>query len=203
MGTDVASFARQLKEDGIEAAKKEADKLIEAARAKAKEIQDEAKASISRMEKEAQEQIDRDRKKAEADLKLVGRDLVLGVRKTIEETAAALLKQSVSKALSTEDTVKTGLLELLKTQKTGREWELALGPTVGKKLATTVVEDLFKQAGALAKLKSALEKEGFQLTSKGGTEVIEVTEDSVVEAFRRLLSPELAIILGQKTPAAR
>jgi vacuolar-type H+-ATPase subunit H len=43
MGTDVASFAKQLKEDGIDAARKEAEKIVADAKKEAGKILENAR----------------------------------------------------------------------------------------------------------------------------------------------------------------
>lgn len=197
MGTDVAAFAKQLREDGIDAAKKEAEGILADARKEAKKLLDSAKAEIEKMEKDAETRIAQKRSNSEAEIQLSARDLMNSFRKRIEEVGSNLLKGKVSEALDDKEVVKNAISELLKTQKTGQEWELALGEKVGKPLADTVVS-LFKGNDASVKLAETLKKSGFELRSEKGHEVIEVTEDSVIESFKKLFSPELKKILETK-----
>jgi len=202
MATDVAEFAKQLKEEGIEAARLEADKIIAEANAKAEQIIKEAKSSTQKMLQETEAEISRKFQRSEAELKLVARDLILNVKRQIEQVAQDLLKGKTAQLLSSEEVIRAALMELIKCQKTGKEWELALGPTVGEPLAQTVVDELFKSHEAQLKLTDGFKKSGFQLKTKAGTEVIEVSDDSIADAFRRLLSPELQKILDAKVEAA-
>jgi V/A-type H+-transporting ATPase subunit E len=201
MATDVAAFAKQLKEEGIEAAKREAETIISEAKAKAGRIIAEANGAAQKMKEDAAAEISRDRQRSEAELRLAARDQILGVKQQIERVASALLKEKVAQALSTEEVVKSALLELVRSQKTGREWELSLGPTVGKPLAQAVVDELFKTDGAKVKLAEGLKRAGFELKTHAGTEVIDVSDESVTEVFRRLLSPELQKILDAELAA--
>jgi V/A-type H+-transporting ATPase subunit E len=201
MATDVAEFARQLKEEGIEAAKKEAESIIAEAKAKAGEILAEAKSSAEKFQQVAQEEIARNRQRSEAELGRTARDLILGLKSQVEQVAAVLLREQVGQAFAMEEVVKAAIMELVRTQKTGRAWELALGPTVGKTLAEAVVADLFRTAGAEVKLGEGFKRAGFELRVQGESEVIEVSDASVAEAFRRLLSPELQKILDAKVQA--
>ncbi|GAB4278034.1 MAG: hypothetical protein Kow0029_21090 [Candidatus Rifleibacteriota bacterium] len=198
MGTDVAAFAKQLREDGIDAAKKEAEKILADARKEAKKLIDNARAEIEKIEKDSEARIAQKRANSEAELQLAARDLMNDFRKRIEEIGSQLLKGKVAEALNEKDVVKNAISELIKTQKKGQEWEIALGSKVAKPLAETVVS-LFKEKEAAVKLGEELKKAGFELRSGKGNEVIEVTEDSVTEAFRRLLSPELKKILEAKS----
>lgn len=193
MAMDVATFTKQLREDGVAAARQEADKIIAEAKQRAQAIESEGRQAAAQAMKEGEAKVMKDRQRAEAELKLAARDLLLGVKKRIEAVAVLLLKEKIGTALSSADVVKTALVELLKQQKTGLEWELSLGPTVGKSLAEAAVNDLFKSGQAKAKLGLALTQEGFALRDK--TEVLEVTEESVAEACRRLMSVELQKLL--------
>ena len=195
MALDVATFAKQLKEDGINAARIEGEKLIAEANARAEAIRREAEAATAKMKQQAEQDIAHNRARVDAELKLAARDLLLGVKKEIETIAAVLLKGEVTKALSTEEVVKSALTELLRNRQAGTEWELALGPTVGKSLTEAVVKDLFKKETAEVKLVEGLKQAGFELKAKATAQVLEVTEDSVTQSFRRLLSAEMAAYL--------
>jgi V/A-type H+-transporting ATPase subunit E len=197
MGTDVAAFAKQLKEDGIDAARKEADSLLSDANQKGKKIIADAKIEAEKMLKDAELEITNKKHRSEAEMQLVARDLMNGLKKRIEDVGAALLKGKVAEQLNTEEVIKSSISELLKNQETGKEWELALGKKVAKPLAGAVVS-LFKEKGATARMAEELNKAGFELRSDSGTEVIEVTEDSVTEAFKKLLSPELKKIIEKE-----
>ncbi len=197
MGTDVAAFAKQLKEDGIDAAKKEAESLLSEANQKGKKIIADAKVEAEKMLKDAELEITNKKHRSESEMQLVARDLMTGLKKRIEDVGASLLKGKVAEQLNTEEVIKSSISELLKNQETGREWELALGKSVAKPLAE-VVANLFKEKGATVKMAEGLNKAGFELRSDSGTEVIEVTEDSVTEAFKKLLSPELKKIIEKE-----
>lgn len=194
MGTDVAAFAKQLKEDGIDAAKNEAEGILAEARKEADKLLKEAKTEIEKMEKDAEARIAQKRQNSEAEIQLAARDLMSSFRKRVEVVGCKLLQGKVAEALNEEETVKNAISELLKTQKSGQEWELALGDKIGKSLAKTVVS-LFKGKEATVKLVEELKRAGFELRTQDGNEVIEVTEDSVTESFKRLLSSELKKIL--------
>ena len=57
MGTDVASFAKQLREDGIEAAKAEAAKILEEAQKKADKLISAAKLEIEKLEQNSEKSL--------------------------------------------------------------------------------------------------------------------------------------------------
>ncbi|MGI6446333.1 MAG: hypothetical protein ACOX2I_11665 [Candidatus Ozemobacteraceae bacterium] len=192
MGTDVASFAKQLKEDGIEAAKAEAAKILDEAQKKADKIINAAKAESDKLEKETQTRIQQNRTRSEDEMRLVARDLLISFRKKIEEVGVNLLQGQVAEALNDGEVIKTAITELLKEQSSGKNWEVSLSGKLGPNLAQVVV-NMFKAKGADAKLGEALLKAGFEV--RHGNEVFEITEDSITESFKKLLSPELKKLL--------
>lgn len=194
MGTDVAAFAKQLKEDGIEAAKAEASKINAEAKENANKIIANAKLEAEKILKDAESKIAQNKQRSEAEIQLSARDVMNSIKKNIEKVGLALLKEQTAEALNEKDVVTNAITELLKNQESGQAWEVSLGKKIAKPLANTVVS-LFKKNGAKAKLSEELNKSGFELKSDSGSEVIEVTEDSVTEAFKKLLSPELKKII--------
>jgi V/A-type H+-transporting ATPase subunit E len=194
MGNDVASFAKQLKEDGIEAAKKEAESILKEAEKEADKLLNDSKAQIEKLENEAQKRIAQKRANSEAEIRLAARDLMNSFRNRIENTGCMLLQGKIAETMNDQKVVKEAISELLKNQKTGQEWEVSLGKKIAKPLAETVVS-LFKEKDAQVKFGEELKKAGFELRNKDGNEVIEVTEESVTDSFRKLLSPELRKII--------
>ena len=194
MGTDVATFARQLREDGIEAAKTEAAKILADARKEAEKIVNAARTEAAKVEKESQARIQQNRHRSEDELRLVARDLINTFRKKIEEIGTRLLKGKVAEGLNDKEIIRTAITELLKTQQSGQKWEITLSAKIAKPLAEAVAA-VFRENGAAVQLTGEMAKAGFEMRTAGGNEVFEVTEESVTETFRKLLSPELKKLL--------
>lgn len=192
MAMDVATFAKQLREDGIDAARVEAEKILAESKAKGDKIIADALVTASQRLSTASEEIANLRRRGEAELRFVARDLFLELKRQIEIVATRLLQDKIAGALSTDKVVYEALMEVLKAQKSKGSWELALGPGIGRGIADSVIHELFKTQDAQIKLVEGLQSAGFELKIKDGAQVIEVTESSVAEAFRRLMSPELA-----------
>ena len=194
MGTDVATFARQLREDGIEAAKTEAAKILADARKEAEKIVNAARTEAAKVEKETQARIQQNRYRSEDELRLVARDLINTLRKKIEETGTRLLKGKIAEGLNDKEIIRTAITELLKNQQSGQKWEITLGAKIAKPLAEAVAA-VFRENGAAVQLTGEMAKAGFEMRATGSNEVFEVTEESVTETFRKLLSPELKKLL--------
>ena len=194
MGMDVATFAKQLREDGIEAAKAEAAKILTDARKEAEKIVNAAHAEVAKLEKEAKHRISQEKHRSEDEMKLVARDLVSSFRKRIEEVGARLLKGKVAEGLNDKEVIRTAITEMLKTQPSNQKWEVSLGEKIAKPLADVVVA-LFREKNASVQLGQELAKAGFEMRAGGGNEVFELTDESVTDTFKKLLSPELKKLL--------
>lgn len=192
MTNDVAAFAKQLREDGIEAAQKESEVILSKARAEAEAIISAAKDEAEKLNKQAQEKIAQHKERSEAELKLVARDLINGLRTTIVDTASNLLNGKVSEALQNPTVIKNAIAELLKSLSSGKSqaWEVNISPKTSKALADTITA-AFSESQAKITFIKELKKTGFELRDKKGGEVYELTEESLTEAFKSFLSPEL------------
>ena len=191
MDTDVAAFARQLKQDGIEAARAEAARILEEARAQAGGVLQQAEAAAAKTQADALASIERERQRFSAEIRLAARDTLLSVRRDIEHVAARLLRARIGDALATDEVVRAAVVELIKDPPPGKQWEISFGPRVGKALVEAVVNDLFKGREAAVVLREELHRTGLEFRASGEGEVLELSEESVAEAFRRIMSPEL------------
>jgi V/A-type H+-transporting ATPase subunit E len=193
--TDAAAFARQLRQDGIEAARAEAADIINEARAQAAEIVQHAREAAGKTREEALSEIERDRQRFSAEIRLLARDTMLSVKRDIERLAVRLLKPRIGAALATEDVVRAAVLALISEPPPGKEWEIGVGPRVGKELVEAVVGDLFKGGEAPVALREELHRTGLEFRAVSWGEVFELSEESVADAFRQVMSPELSRLL--------
>lgn len=192
MATDVAAFAKVLREEGIEAAKEEAAKILEEAQKKADKIINSAKSDAEKIEKDANNQIQQNKMRAEDEMRLASRDLLISFRKQIEEVGNSLLEEKTAEVLNSEEIIKTAVMEILKNQDNSGDWEISFSNKIAEPVAASVLA-MFKSQGAQAKLGKALNKAGFEV--KHGSEVFEVTEESIAESFKKLLSPAFKKLL--------
>lgn len=190
METDVAAFARLLKQDGIDAAHAEAAVILDEARAQAAEIVQQAQAAAATILRDAQAEIEGLRQRQAVEIRLVARDTMLKVKEEIERVALLLLRQPIGAALASDEVVRAAVVELVGNSAPGQEWEIRVGPKIGKALVQATVNDLFKGREAAVTLVEEFRRSGLEFRSGAG-EVLELSEESVAEQFRRLMSPEL------------
>lgn len=197
METDVAAFAKLLKQDGIDAARTEASMILEEARARAAEIVQQAQAAAEKVLRDTQSEIDSQRQRQAVEIRLVARDTMLRVKEEIERVALLLLRQPIGEALAANEVVRAAIVELARNSAPGQEWEIRVGPKIGKALVQAAVNDLFKGREAAVTLVEEFRKSGLEFRTGAG-EVLELSEESVAAVFRRLMSPELSRLLDSR-----
>jgi vacuolar-type H+-ATPase subunit H len=197
METDVAAFARQLKQDGIDAARTEASGILDEARTRAAEIVRQAQAAAGKVLRDAEAEIESQRQRQAVEIRLVARDAMLKVKEEIERVALLLLRQPIAEALAADEVVRAAIVELVQNSASGQEWEIRVGPRIGKALVQATVNDLFKGREAAAILIEEFRRSGLEFRSGAG-EVLELSEESVTDLFRRLMSPELSRLLDSR-----
>jgi V/A-type H+-transporting ATPase subunit E len=193
--TDVAAFARQLRQDGIDAARAEAERILAEAQAQAAALLQEAGAAAEKAQAEARAAIERERRRFAVELGMTVRDAMLQTRQQIERVVLRLLQAKIADALATDEVVRTAITELIRNPAPGSAWEIAFGPRIGKDLVAVAVSDLFKGREGSIALIEEFGRSGLEFRSAGGAEVLELSEESVAEAFRRMLSPELTRLI--------
>jgi V/A-type H+-transporting ATPase subunit E len=189
--TDVATFTRQLRQDGIDAARSEAERIMEEARAQAAGILQEAEATARRLEADSRAAMERDRTRFGAEIRLAARDTMLAVQQQIEQVVMRLLRAKIDDALAAEEVVRTAIIEIIKHHAPGSAWEIAVGSRIGASLVAAAVNELFKGREATFVVIEEFGRSGLEFRTAGGDEVLELSADSVAEVFQRLLSPEL------------
>ena len=199
MDTDVAAFARQLRQDGIEAAKADAERILADARGQAALIQRQAREVAAATQAEAQAAISRERQRFAIELGMAARDAMLRTRQDIERVVMRLLRTRIDGALAADEIVRKAIVELIGSAAPGRAWEIAVGPGLGRELVEAAVSDLLKGRAATVAVVEEFGRSGLEFRVADGGEVLELSEASVAEAFRRLISPELARLIDSQT----
>jgi len=197
METDVAAFAKLLKQDGIDAARAEAAVILDEARARAAEIVRQSQAEAGKALRDARTEIESQRQRQAVEIRLVARDTMLKVKEEIERVALLLLRQPIGEALAADEVVRAAIVELVQNNAAGEEWEIRVGPRIGKALVQATVNDLFKGRAAAVTFVDELRRSGLEFRTGAG-EVLELSEESVAELFRRLMSPELSRLVDSR-----
>lgn len=110
----VEQFIQQLRDKGVEAGQREADRLLDEARKMALEIVQKAKREADEMKAKIKTDVEQDKTSAEAALKLAFRDTVLRLKSEITSRFAAQVKNLVSLTMHDEDNLRELILEVVR-----------------------------------------------------------------------------------------
>lgn len=190
MSTDVATFAKMLRESGIDAGKKEASGIIAEAKKEASKIIKNAKLEAEKAIAAGEEKTKQARTAMEEELKLVARDLTSKFKVTLEEAGINLLKAEVQKALNSQNVLEEAIKSILKENASEGTWKVEVHEKMSSDLIE-VIKSLMKTPQGNAELVNTLKKAGFEASISSDNSVFEITDESVIESFKEILSPEL------------
>ena len=106
-------------------------------------------------------------------------------------------EEKAKDTLAANEIVRTAIVELIQNSPKGQQWEISVGPKIGKALVQAAVNDLFKGREASVTLVEEFRTAGLEFRNGAG-EVLELSEESVAEVFRRLMSPELSRLVDSR-----
>lgn len=198
------SFVSKLHADGVEAGRKEAERLIQDARDQADSIVGAAEEEARRIIESAEAQAKREKERVSAELRLAGRDAVLQLRAALDAALAAVLRRAVAKELNNSAVIADLLREMVSAyvaaDAVGQSgMEVRVSRELADELADWGMNELgksLKNKGAVD-LKATLEEAGFEYRLAGAT--VEVTPDAALEKLRELVSPRLRELLNDTT----
>lgn len=110
----VEQFIQQLRDKGVEAGQREADRLVDEARKMALEIVQKANGEADEMKAKIKKDIEQDKAAAEAALKLAFRDTVLRLKSEITSRFAAQVKNLVSVTMHDRESLRELILEVVR-----------------------------------------------------------------------------------------
>jgi V/A-type H+/Na+-transporting ATPase subunit E len=110
----VEHFIQQLRDKGVEAGQREADRLVDEARKMALEIVQKANGEADEMKAKIKKDIEQDKAAAEAALKLAFRDTVLRLKSEITSRFAAQVQNLVSVTMHDRESLRVLILEVVR-----------------------------------------------------------------------------------------
>lgn len=201
------SFVSKLHADGVEAGRKEAERLIQDARDQAESIIGAAEEEARRIVESAESKAKRETERVNAELRLAGRDAVLQLRSALDAVLATVLRRAAAKELNNPALIADLLREVLSAytaaDAAGRS---GIEVRVSRDLSDELADWGMKQLGQSLKnggpvnLTATLADAGFEYRIAGST--VEVTPDAALEKLRELVSPRLRELLSDATKEA-
>ncbi|OAB55210.1 hypothetical protein AY600_02235 [Phormidium willei BDU 130791] len=137
LSSGVDSLIAQLRQDGIDAGRAEAERILADARAQAKAIQDKAEAEARARVEQARREADSFRKAGEEALRTAMRDTVLDMKATLTQRFASDLKRLVSQQMHDPEVLRRMIVAV--AGRAGAQAELAEGEPVEVLLPKEIV----------------------------------------------------------------
>ena len=203
MADSIETLVAKLQAEGVEAGQQAAAKLQSEAEQQAEAIEAEARAGAEKIIADAKAEAESTVARSKTDLELAARDVVMGLRQTLNQALTAVLAQAVKEPLGDAEFLK-GLIHELALEYGKADIEgmstvkLRLTPEMMGRLADWAIGELHEKAlgeGVTLDLKGRLRQAGFEYSVTGGT--VEVTEDSVTSALAGLVGPSLRELFDQ------
>jgi V/A-type H+-transporting ATPase subunit E len=207
MPTNIESFVKTLKSEGVDAGRKAAMKIEAEAREKADEINAEAKETANQIIAQAQAEAEKIKVRMNSSLELAVRDTIFLLREKLSQQLKAILKSNVEKALNDEETLVHVLREVIPAYaKANTENKLTTEINISNKtksrLLETSLRDLahsLKDQNVQLDISYNLAKEGFEYKIEGST--VEVSTESVTSLLAEMIDPGLQQFLEKAANA--
>lgn len=195
MSVKLDSLIEKIKQDGVDAAKKEANRILLETRKKADTMIKEAQAEAEKARKEAEKEADAYRKNAETAIQQAARDTVLVLKEKITEMFEQVLMADVHKAMD-KDLIKELILLLAKNWSAGEEIEVLVNDIDPDELKKQLKKSL--SGNVKGEIDVRLDRKiehGFRIGKKEGNLYYDFTSESILEALRVFVNPKLAELL--------
>ncbi len=195
MTETIETFVAQLKTQGVDAGKAEAQALLADATTQAESIVAKAQTRAEKTLADASAQAESILQRAQTELQLASRDIVATLRATLDRALTALLGEATTVALGDGEFIKTLLAEMLSAYATA---DAAGESNIEINLSTELQSGLsawLAQQCATARVRTELAQAGFEYEINGAK--VEVTTPAVVELLSTMVSAALRELLTQ------
>lgn len=194
MAETIETFVARLRVEGVEAGKREAERVVDEARLNAEKLLAEARVKAADLVAAARAEAEAATARGKTELELAVRDAALRLRDGANRAVAAMVARGASRALEDDAWLKDTLRELLRlwaeTERSGEPLSVKVPAATRARLATWALAE----AKGLA-LQDGLRQVGFSYALRGAQ--VEVTPESVAQTLRELVSPELQALVDQ------
>jgi len=197
MAEDLKGLIDKIQQEGVKAAEDKAAQIESQARRAAEEIVEKARIEAKRLLEQAENQAAQTQKNTEALLKQAGRDMLLSLRKEIEQALNKIITLELRRALEPQELAKI-ISHMIKEYAGKNKEEIILSL---KKADLEIVEKHFlgklkEEAKKGIVLKSAEDiNGGFVISFDAGKSYFDFTDQALAEYIGTSLKPQLSRIL--------
>lgn len=203
MPTNIESFVKTLESEGVEAGRKAAQKIEAEAKKKAEHIISQAKDTAQQIVADAQGEAEKVKTRMNSSLELAARDAVFLLREKLSRQLEMILKLSVDKTLSNEETLVPVLREVIPAyakalSKDGLTTKISISNELKSRLMEAAIRELahsLRGQNVQMDVDYSLAKNGFEYKVEGST--VEVSTASVTSLLAEMIDPELQQFLDK------
>ncbi len=204
MAETIESFVAKLQEEGVEAGKKEAQRLRDEAQKDAERIVAEAEKQAEGIRADAKAEADETLSRARTELRLAARDAILRLQEAVTRAVRVIVLRKAGEHLEDSEFLGKLLHEIVVNYTDSdlhckESLEINVRPEMRDKLVSWALEEIADEASKdthpSIDLKGTLTDAGFEYTAAGST--VEVTRDSVVETLMDLVGPEVRKVVRE------
>ncbi len=197
MDVQLKELIDKIKNDGVDAAKQEAEHIVARAESHAVEILDAAREEAEALRKAARADADKFERSSKEAVRQAGRNLVLTVRDEIQTMFAQVMEQETSKAMSADvmaDVVKAAVSAL--GSGSAGDFDVVVPEARMKELEAGLRAALAGQMSAGMEIRpfKGLDA-GFRLGKKDGSVFYDFSAGEIAAMLGRYLNPALAALL--------
>ncbi|HUT01736.1 MAG TPA: hypothetical protein VM031_04735 [Phycisphaerae bacterium] len=204
MAETIESFVAKLQEEGVQAGRKEAERLHAEAEEQAGKIIRQARQQAEKILADATRQAEETRARSRTDLELASRDAMLRLQEALGRALSAILADEAGRLLADSDFLGKLLHEIvLKYVEADFARKEVFRINVPREMRDHLISWAIKELGEqlVQRVRPAIDLEGtladagFEYTIAGST--VEVTRSSVVETLMEMVGPGLRDVLAR------
>lgn len=199
MTEDIKSLIEKIQQEGIATAQEKAGEIEAEARAKAEKIIQEAKSQAEKLMQQAKSEAKKTQESAQAALRQAGRDLLISLKKEINQLLEKIILTQTANALSPQELAKvlSSVIKHYQQQITG-EVKVLLNKEDLEALEKHFLKELKEEAKKGIVLEQNNEiRAGFMISFDRGKSYFDFTDQALAEYIGMHLAPRLRDLLTE------
>jgi V/A-type H+-transporting ATPase subunit E len=195
MNVKLDSLIEKIKTDGVDAAKKQADKILSETQKEADQIIKKAKEEAEQFRKKAETDAVSYQKNSEAAIQQAARDTLLVLKEKITAMFEQILLSDIDKLMN-KDFLKDLIVEFAKTWAKDDDIQILVNGVDADALKAQLKRSLSDNIKGDIEIKLDKKIEhGFRIGKKDSHLFYDFTDESILDALRVFLNPKLAELL--------
>jgi V/A-type H+-transporting ATPase subunit E len=197
MDVQFKELIEKIKNDGVKNAEENSSRIIFEAEKKAAALIENAEKEASDIKSQAQNEASRMEQAGKEALKQAGRDLLLGIKKDVEDLFDRILQSGTAEVLK-GDSLKDCIVTVLKSWKDDeiKDLSVLVAPETLKSMESQLKSELKAQVEKGLEIKPFSDlNAGFRISVKDGRAFYDFSDKELMELLSKYLNPGLMSIL--------